>query len=381
MELGWSHGNPVEIQFGSGKYRELGRLVTAARVVLVTTPGTTRRGITGEIRSQFGKRLVEIYDRVSPNPEISEIEQLREQLRGSGITGVVGVGGGSAMDTAKSLSFLLGTGAEGLDLAELLETKRELPPIEPLDMTAVPTTHGTGGEVTPFATLWDGEKKKKYSLSGDLIFPNRAVVDPELTTSLPESVSISTALDALSQGFEALWNRNRTPLTGLFSVAAIDLIFTALPRVLADDRQLKIREELLRASLFSGLAISQTRTALAHSISYPLTAHLGIPHGLACSVTLPALWKFNRPATPEWFDELAGRLGFESCPAVVEALFELFEQVKLRRRVRCYLKEKGMLLKLVDEMYTPERAGNNLRGVERADLVKIIAETDKWLWG
>src|SRR5690606_30104611 len=149
---------------------------------------------------------------------------------------------------------------------------------------------GTGSEVTPFSTIWDGQGAKKYSVATPRLFPQKALLFPELTGTLPWDVTVCTGLDALSQCLESVWNRRATPLTSAIATDGIRKIFQALPELKQNLGHLPSRQLMMEASLFSGLCISQTRTAMAHAVSYPLTAHFGTPHGIACSFTLPDLW-------------------------------------------------------------------------------------------
>ncbi len=379
MEHSWQYVNPVEILFKAAGLKQLDRLVPGEKILLVTTRGSTRRGLTDRVRNLLGRRLAAVYDNVTPNPQIADLEAAAHSLSEGQFDSIIGLGGGSAIDSAKTLSVLLTDDFPNTGLKAVIQSAELLSGSRPLDLTTVPTTHGTGGEVTPFATLWDGEEKQKYSLSGPQLFPRRAIVDPQLTLTLPDEVSISTALDALSQGLEALWNHNRSAVTDLLAAETVRLVLDNLQKALQAPDELEYRTALVTASLLSGLAISQTKTALAHSISYPLTAHLGIPHGLACSITVPAIWEFNCQADPASFAQIAARIGFMGPDNFTEALKTLLETLEVERLVKNYLHDRELLFELVDEMYTPDRAGNNFRPVERQDIVGIVDQTASWL--
>jgi phosphonate metabolism-associated iron-containing alcohol dehydrogenase len=193
-------------------------------------------------------------------------------------------------------------------------------------LVAVPTTAGTGSEVTPWATLWDRSSAapKKYSLHVEETWPAQAIVDPSLTLSAPESVTRNSALDALSHSLESIWNVNANPVSDLYAVEAARAVIATLPGLLAAPRDRELRTTMSRASLMAGLAFSNTRTALAHSISYEMTLKHGLAHGLACSFPLPFVWKLAAGADPardavlarifgaeaaEPWDRLAGFLG------------------------------------------------------------------------
>jgi len=156
-----------------------------------------------------------------------------------------------------------------------------------LPVIAVPTTAGTGSEVTPWATFWDKKIGRKHSLHYPRLFPERALVDPELTITLPPEPTLAGGLDALSHALEAIWNRNANPISDQYAIAAAKEVLRTLPALMEAPGELPLRSAMAKAALLSGLAFSNTQTALAHSISYPMTLRYGLPHGIACSFCLP----------------------------------------------------------------------------------------------
>jgi phosphonate metabolism-associated iron-containing alcohol dehydrogenase len=153
----------------------------------------------------------------------------------------------------------------------------------------VPTTAGTGSEVTCWATVWDTHSGKKYSLSRPSLYPKHAVVDPTLMLGKPRQLTISTGLDALSHALESLWNVHVNPISTHHAVVAAREILNVLPQLIEDLQNVELRSRMAAAALSAGLAFSNTRTAIAHSISYPVTLHHGVVHGIACSFTLPMI--------------------------------------------------------------------------------------------
>ena len=151
----------------------------------------------------------------------------------------------------------------------------------------MPTTAGTGSEVTPWATIWDRGAQKKYSLHLPETWPHTAIIDAELMLSLPASVTLQSGLDALSHALEAIWNVNANPVSDTFAVAAVQEAMETMPRLMRRLGDLELRGRMALAALKAGMAFSNTRTALAHSISYEMTLRHGLPHGIACSFPLP----------------------------------------------------------------------------------------------
>lgn len=349
--MDWSHAHPVRIVAGTGLLPRLVPLLAPARrVLLVTSAGTTRRGVTGRIVDDLQAHGIAclVHDAVEPNPRLDTLDALATQLQPFGPEAILAVGGGSALDAGKVLSVLLHAHRPGalhraFRLGEGQAWQGRLP------VVAVPTTSGTGAEVTPFATVWDPDAQRKHSVAGELLYPVHAVLDAELTLSLPGDETLYTALDALSHALESLWNRHRTPVSAAYSLQALSLSSRALPRVLSQPHDVEARAMLQQASLLAGLAISQTRTAIAHSVSYPLTLRYDVPHGLACSFTLPALLEAH-------MDALADAVGQRE---VLVATLALLRQVDFGSHLARHATPE-QIVALRGGMVTPGRADNFL---------------------
>jgi phosphonate metabolism-associated iron-containing alcohol dehydrogenase len=368
----WTFSSPVEIRFGDGQLDSLPSVVRAKRVLVVTSAGSTRRGLTGRVRALLPDCDVETWDAVQPNPALDDIEAATVSAARHEPECIVAVGGGSALDTGKCLSLLIPAHRAGFSLRAHFDGKERLPDVSVIPVVAVPTTAGSGSEVTPFATVWDTAGRRKQSLATRLLLPRTALLDPELTLSLPEDVTVTTGLDALSHAFESIWNRNATPLATACATRAIRTTLEVLPRLRADLAHAGYRSRMLEASLLAGLAISSTRTALAHSISYPVTLHHGVPHGLACSFTLPALLAFNAEADVSRMRELAVSVGRDSVDELRDELGELLRGLDVGKRLRLCVKSLDELLALVPEMGDPARAGNNIRAAGAAEVAAIV---------
>ena len=190
------------------------------------------------------------------------------------------------MDVAKISSVSIPALQNGIHINDLLNDPDILSEVQEIDCIQIPTTAGTGSEVTPFATVWDYEEQKKKSLSHSKLYAKKAFIDPDFLSETPLSVAVSTGLDALNQAFESLWNVNATEITRLLSRQAIVFSLEALPNISNAASNSDLRRNLSLASLFAGLAISQTRTSICHSISYPLTLKYGVEHGMACAFSM-----------------------------------------------------------------------------------------------
>ena len=291
--MSWGYRNPVAVRFGWGAIDTLPELLAGRRAVLVTFPEAGKAGLRTRVATLIGTKLNEIIEDIEPNPDVDWFRSRYAPFwrRNRGCV-VVAVGGGSVIDTAK----LLQVGVDGGDFESLcaeLRAGRQPNVTEALPLIAVPTTAGTGSEVTPWATLWDRSSSapKKYSLHVAETWPEAALVDPSLTLSAPAMVTRNSALDALSHALESIWNVNHNPVSDALAVEAARGVIATLPALLAAPAAQELRSAMSRASLLAGLAFSNTRTALAHSVSYEMTLRHGVPHGLACSFTLPLVWR------------------------------------------------------------------------------------------
>jgi phosphonate metabolism-associated iron-containing alcohol dehydrogenase len=280
--------NPVDTRFGWGSLLELAEITEQQKVALVTFPEARGLGLVERIQDLLGDRLVYVIEDVQPNPDVAQLRSTYERFwqEAGDCHTVIAVGGGSAIDTAKAL--IVGTASGRFDeLLALLATGKPFVPARSKLLIAAPTTAGTGSEVTPWATIWDSARHKKYSLHLECTWPKVAIVDPQLMLTVPAAVTVSTGLDALSHALESIWNINANPISDTFAISAIEDILQYLPLLRHDLCNKELRSRMALAALKAGLAFSNTKTALAHSISYEMTLHHGLPHGIACSFTLP----------------------------------------------------------------------------------------------
>lgn len=368
----WTYFNPVRVISATGSSARLAEYIDFQRVALVTSPGFTRRGTVDRIRASLGDRLVAVVDDVKPNPDVRDVDSQASALRGLELDCIVALGGGSSIDTAKGLARLL-TQAQEMTLAAhfrdgvaLSAASRALP------VVAVPTTAGTGAEVTPFGTIWDFDLRKKYSVTGADLYPVVAILDPELTLGLPKEVTVSSGLDAISHALESTWNRNASPITLGLATRSLQISMNALRKLHDEPRDLEARARMMEASLLAGLAISQTRTALAHSISYPLTTAFNMPHGVACSFTLPSLLRFNAEADDGRLQHLCAALDYRNPGALADALEGIFRSTGGSEVFWRHAIEKERVLELAGEMIHPARADNNMRPVSGSQLQELL---------
>ena len=378
MNGNWNFYNPVRVYFGRGCRGFITRELLACAPLVVTTARGREQLTSDPVLSEW-VNSGEIYwaDTVQSNPDIKDIGSEIVCLGKLPFKSVVAFGGGSVIDTAKVLAVALSDRLKGRALSELLTQPDLYRNARPCPLYVMPTTAGTGSEVTPFATVWDHSKHKKHSLAGDVVFPYAALVDPDLTDSLPRDVTMFTGLDAINQAAESIWNKNATPITIELAMRALQLGLSALPKIIEGRGEGSEREHMAECSLLAGLAISQTRTALCHSISYPLTTHFAVPHGLACAFTMSAVLNLNLSSDDGRFERLAKHLKGDNANA--RDLVSIFAELHGRLNVCNLVKERvgkiTDLIALSDEMFTLGRADNNLIAVNSAIIKDILDES------
>jgi len=331
------------------------------KALVISTTGFVNRGGLDSLKEILGDKIAGVVSNVRPNPDVEDMAQLCADSHQYNFDVIVAIGGGSVIDAAKILGAGMGSwGETPATIRDFLSNGAKVNSGGIKPVIAIPTTAGTGSEVTPFATIWDNSLHKKFSIDNPGLYPEVAIVDPKLTYSLPELHTITTGLDAVSQAFESIWNRKASPATIAIATQSLSYSLKALPLLVWDIRDEKARNELMAASLLAGLAISQTRTGIAHSISYPLTAHYGLPHGLACSFTLPAILEFNLQHDDGRFAQLASSLGKSGTEELVVCLKRLLGECKIYMRIREYIPSSIAVISLLKEMFVPERANNNM---------------------
>ena len=376
----WGFHNPVRVRFGRGCRALFNQEIVGHRCLVVTSNrGRTQNEKDHYLMQSVREGNLQWNTGVQPNPGLDELQAVINGLGSADFDSVFAFGGGSAIDSAKALAVALSRDGRGTSLRSLVENPSFLSGVRPLPLHAIPTTFGTGSEVTPFATIWDRRNRRKHSISGPSVFPRAAFVDPDLAGGEHVSTTLSTGLDALNQAAESIWNRNLTPISEGFATRAIVLGLEALPKLAANAKDDGARTAMAECSLLAGLAISQTRTALCHSISYPLTAHFGVPHGLACAFTMEAVLRFNLATEDSRFERLAAAI--DASDASVEGLLRringLVSALKVRESVKSKVEDLEHLLALAPEMFTPGRTDNNLAPVRESDIREILTES----WG
>ena len=224
----------------------------------------------------------QVLDESIANPDVHLVREILDDINKPDL--IVAIGGGSSIDLGKAISALYEYKDE--DVLDLLKNKNYLNNANSIPLIAVPTTAGTGSECTKWATIWDFDNSKKYSIDANYLYPKESWLVPELTITMDMKMTLATGLDALAHAMESYWSVPSNSYTRVLARDSIKIIHEYLPLVLNDLDNLEYRQKMLMGSFFAGLAFSNTRTTACHSISYPLTMMFGINHGFAAAITL-----------------------------------------------------------------------------------------------
>jgi alcohol dehydrogenase len=290
---------PTKIIFGQPVVEALAlelAVLKLERVLLVSDPGLVQVGLVEQISqglSQSGARLT-TFSQVSSNPTTTEVAAGLALAQEQGVELLVALGGGSALDVAKAVAMLLANGGSYADYqwGGRAITRRSYP------LLAVPTTAGTGSEVSKVAVIVDPANPFKKGVLSPLMFPHVAILDPELTRSLPAWLTAATGMDAFVHALESYIGLGANPFTDQLALASLRLIQTMLPRATVDGADMEARQAMMLAALWAGTAMDHAGLGLIHALSGPLTGHLHLHHGLANALLLPYVMRFNLPAVP-----------------------------------------------------------------------------------
>jgi alcohol dehydrogenase len=300
----------------------LAREIGVRRALLVTDEGIVRAGHAGRALGFIAAAglEVEVYDRVRENPNTSDVARCLEMARAAKIELIIGLGGGSSMDTAKGCNFLLTNGGEMKDYRGVGKATRPM-----LPLIAIPTTSGTGSECQSAALIADEETHQKMACLDPKAAARVAILDPLLTVSQPPRVTACTGVDALAHSLETAVTRKRTPISMLYSREAFRLCFQNLPRVLTQPDDVEARAAMQLGAAFAGSAIENSMLGAAHSAANPLTAHHGVVHGQAVGVMLPPVIRFNavEPGARQGYQSLAEAVGLRTVEEMLAGLREI----------------------------------------------------------
>ena len=372
----------TKIEFGSGKSKLIGKLAQAygfARVLLVTDKGLRRTGIVDAVFADLQAAGIEttVFDEVLPNPRSTDCESGAELAFARSVDALVAVGGGSSIDTAKAISAL---SANPGPLGNLFYPHTV--PNRGLPLICIPTTAGTGSEVTMFAVITVLEKKSKESIFDANIAPLLALVDPDLLKSVPPAIAASTGMDALTHAIEAYTCRVASPITDAFALYAISCIAESL-RDFVYNKDDASCQKMMLASLMAGVAFGYADVAAVHCLAESLGALYDTPHGVANSIFLPIVFAYNIPANVKKHRDVAAALGIdishksdrEAAAAAVDYLETLAKDVGIPTlRELGYQMTAAELAAIAQKSVKNVSAASNARTFFESDLLGLLEQ-------
>ena len=334
---------PVEIHFGKDKIEQLNELIKGEKVLMVSDPTLKKIGIVDKIKDVLDDRF-EIYDfcEVEPNPSCETVDRGAAIAREKDVDAIIGIGGGSSLDSAKAIACLKTSGGR---LIEFLNNKKQFAERRPL-LISIPTTSGTGSEVTNVGVYTDKENGRKKPLVTDHYWSDYAIIDPALTLTLPPRPTATTGLDAFTHAIEAYWADTTQPMSQLLSLEAMKLIVGNLERAILKQNDEEARENLMLASLMAGISFAQTRTTVLHALSFPLTNRYGLEHGFACAIAMPEVIRANYENSSDEMDRLLNYLSFEDVDSFADYMHEMMGNIDAPTK----LSEIGIKEKDLDEI-------------------------------
>lgn len=331
----WEFNLPVKLVFGSGKRSDLAKYIDeigGTRGVLVCGNSFCKNGVADEFLRLGGGKIVEIFSDIRPNPTTDNVNDCVRLMREVDADFAVALGGGSPMDCCKAACAIV-RGDDKIEpyhsLGKPISAKEAIP------MIAVTTTSGTASEVTNISVLTDINKNLKQPMNDPAMYPKIAVIDPELTLTVPPQVTASTGLDVLSHAIESYWSTLNQPICSACSIYAARLVFEWLEKAYTEPENLTAREKMAEASIVAGVAFSHPRTTGSHACSFPLTNIYGIPHGEACAFTLDYFVKFNAKHADSdgRLDALAKDCGFDSAYEMADEISAMKKRMGMRSRL------------------------------------------------
>jgi len=353
--------------------------ISGKSCLFITDPGLRALGLCDPAIASLENAgvAVTVFDSVEADPSLATLTAATEAGRTANVTGVIGFGGGSSLDVAKLAALLIGSGE---DLDEAWGVGNAKGPRLPLAL--VPTTAGTGSEVTPVSIITVGEEEKR-GVSSPVVLPDLAVLDPDLTIGLPPAITAATGVDAMVHAIEAFASKsaNNNPMSKLLAREALRLLGANIETAVFDGRNTEARGAMLLGSMLAGQAFANSPVAAVHALAYPIGGTFHVPHGLSNALVLPHVLRFNAPAAASLYAQIAHD-AFPSlerdtgdqavCAAFIEELAALSRKLGMQTRLRDVGIPESALAKMAsDAMLQRRLLINNPRDVGETDALAI----------
>lgn len=376
--MSYSFSTPNEIILGEGSIKKVEEIIANEgfeKVLILTDKGIVNAGLLPHVTNLLEKNCeYEIFDQVEPNPTDFIIESANKLVQEFKPDSLIAIGGGSSIDTAKAVGILAENGGEIIDYKGIDKVPNPITPI-----IAVPTTAGTGSEVTTTTVINDTKQVLKYSVGGQHVSSRWVIVDPDLTVTLPPRVTAATGVDALAHAIEAYTSKNSYKLTDTLATEAIRLIGENIRTAVYQGGNIEARQNMLEASLMAGMAFNNAKLGLCHVLCNPLGANYNIAHGEAVTILLPTVTAFNIPSRPRKYGNIAALLGEnvnsfserEAADKSLQAIKKLIEDVNLPTSLSEFDVTEDSIFKMVDECIDNPLVNINPRKASKENLTEI----------
>jgi len=369
---------PTRIVYGEGTAAEAGIEMAALggkRPLLVTDAGVRAAGLVDGVLQALGKSCAGVFDEVPQDTGVHVVERAAEAARAAGADGVISLGGGSVLDTAKGLALLLTEGGRLSDYQgfQMLSRRQAF-------HVAIPTTAGTGSEATFVAVIKDHQARAKVLLFDYHLAPDVAILDPRLLASLPARITAFTGMDALTHAVESLHSQQAEPFTDALALHAIRLIADSLPACVRQGRDLRARGQMLVAATLAGQAFTNAMVCVIHALAHTLGGRLGVPHGLANAILLPYGMEYNLAQAAPRYALAAEALGVrrpglgaeEAARAAVQAVRSLSAGIGLPARLREAGVPREALAEVAEASLSDGSIVYNPRPADAASLTELL---------
>lgn len=372
---------PTRVECGNGISNKTGEMISELgikRVLIVTDKGIRSANLLEGIEKslQAVHLEYEIYDEIEPNPSDDTIHKGTNYLKQHKSEAVLAVGGGSSIDTAKGIAAMATNPGHIFDYEGVGKIT-----IPPLPIIAIPTTAGTGSEVTASTVVTNKDTLFKLAVISPKLFPILAILDPALTLHLPQGITAATGMDALTHAIESYTSKSASPVSQGFAIQAIKMIGENLTKTYFVGTDLESREKMLVGSMIAGVAFSQSLLGNVHAISHTFGGVFNIPHGIANAALLPFVMKYNLPACAEQYKDIAIALGVDvsglSTRLAAEKAIEIVIQMNQSMNIPLNIKDLGVSLDYLPKLVTDSmRSGNVLRNprLTKAEDIHLIIE-------
>ena len=348
--------SPKKILLGAGAINQVGRLAKslgAKKALIVTDQGVVKARLVEGIQESLQSEQINVglFDKVEAEPPARVIDQCAQLARSEAYDIVIGVGGGSSLDVAKGVSIMATNEGEIIDYAGV-----DLVPVKRLPLILVPTTAGTGSEVTRALIITDERDMTKRAVFSDFNLADLAIVDPLLTVSLPQVITAETGIDALAHAIEAYVSVNATPFSDILAIEAIRLVAENLPAAYAKGNNIEARFNVMLASTLAGAAFNSGGLGAVHGLAYVLGTEYHLPHGRSVAIMLPHVMDYNKIGNLNKYAQIAQAMGenieglstYEAAEKSVDAAKRLLEDVNISIKLTDYGSSEKDLPKMVE---------------------------------